>query len=157
MNIDILIDMLSRAVARDDSIESWCTYTYGHRHKVYVNIDERQPPAAADCPYIALMPAAKRTGQDINRRNHTIDVACVLHDEESRVHADINIVEYLGVSRLEQLRKLAETAAFGALTGNLDLSLLEIEYDTISMFPYLLAWMALQITEPVLIGTDPFE
>jgi hypothetical protein len=155
MNINTLLDDLSNAIAVDSETATWCQSTYGRDHQVYVNLDDREPPAASGCPYVTLWPDSKKVGRGIGQKQHTIEVVCVIHDESSRTRSEDNVIEYEGVKRLETFRKHVETAIAAVDMGNALLDELDIEYDPVSEFPFMAADMVITITDEWTIGSDP--
>lgn len=155
MNITTIVDTISEAIAQDSDIATWCQTNYGGGQTVYVNIDERNLPGASGCPYIALWPASKHVGRAVIKKNHVVEIACCIHDDNSRTHGEIdNIVEFTGVANIEALRKLIETSVAEIDFGKPYLADVDIEYDTITSFPFFYAGMMITIIETVVIGGD---
>jgi len=155
MDINDLIEDLSQGVARSETVSAWCLATYGQAHQVYVNYDERDPPGEDACPWVALMPSDKTTGKAVERKQHVIEAVCCIHDETSQTYTDTNITEYKGVKRLETFRKYVEDAIDGVDIGNVLLDTVQIQYETIGSFPFMMAGMLINFGEPVVLGTDP--
>lgn len=155
MNIKTLIDAFSETIAQDMDVAAWCQGTYGNGHTVYVNVDERNLPGKDGCPYIALWPETKSVGLERSTKSHRITVICCIYDKSRRDHAGIgNIKEFVGVGNIEDLRKKVETAIAGIDLGNACLAGIDIDYDTITYFPFFFAGMSIEIPEPVTLGSD---
>lgn len=154
MNINTLLADIAQQIALDAELDAWCMDTYGRNCKVLVNYDTRNPPGESDCPFVAIYPGAKRAGQAVAVKEHVIDIGCCIHDEASVVHPETNMTEYKGVQRIEVMRKYVEDAVAGTSMGNALVAAVDIEYDTIDMFPFMVAAMAVTITEDVTIGSD---
>jgi hypothetical protein len=157
MDINTLLLDFARAVSEDDELTGWSRVTYDREPNVYVNMDVRNPPGEADCPYVEIHPAGKTVGQAISVKTHRFEVICCIYDEKSVTHPQSNLVEYEGVRRLEAMRKHVENAIVGVDVGNGIFSEFEIEYDTISMFPFMGASMVFQVEDHVTLGSDPLE
>ncbi|MEE4112712.1 MAG: hypothetical protein V2I40_07850 [Desulfobacteraceae bacterium] len=155
MNINTLITDMAEAIAQDPDILEWANLYYGRDHYVFVNFDIENPPGESYCPYVVIFPEAKRIGQGIRQRSHTLHVVACVHDDSSRDYPGFtNIIEYEGLQRSEAFRKLVETAMAGVDIGN-GLMDFEIDYDSISDFPFFWCFMSAIITEPVTMGSNP--
>lgn len=157
MDISTLIDTIKTALANDAAVDNWANLTYGQTHTTYVNIDIRNPPGEDDCPYIVFYPTSKTMGSKSARKQHRFDVICCIHDSESETNPESNIVEYKGVVRIWEFRKLVEDALDGMSIGNALIDLVEVEYDTMDSFPFMIAAVAVDIGEEHLIGANPLS
>lgn len=157
MDINTLLETLTDAIANDEATKTWCKVTYGRNHKVYVNVDVQDQPGENDCPYTAIYPTDKLAGHYTEMKTHGFDVICIIHDNESETLVEANIIQYKGVNRVEDFRKLVETAIAGANIGNLIIERIDIKYDTINLFPFMMAGMNISIREDHLLGSDPLE
>jgi len=156
MDISELYLDYAQALASSAAISSWCVAEYGQAHKVYMNFDRRNPPGENDCPYVAIYPVSKRVGQLVGAKGHGFEVVCCLFDDTSRVHAHSNITEYEGVRQLEVFRKKAEDVITEMAIDNAVIEALDIEYETIETFPFLMCGMIFQVREELLIGQNVF-
>lgn len=155
MNIKTLIDAFSETIAQDSELTAWCQSTYGNGHTVYVNVDERNLPGKEGCPFVALWPETKSVGLERSTKNHHISVICCIYDKTKRTNAGIdNIIEFMGVGNVEDLRKKVETAIAGIDLGNSCLAGIDIAFDTITFFPFFYAGMSIEIPETVTLGSD---
>jgi hypothetical protein len=157
MDINTLIETFKAALAQDQAMATWAMATYGQTHKVYLNLDIHDPPAEADCPYIVFFPDSKTSGPASGRKRHSFQLMSCVHDDNSVINAENNVIEYTGVKKLESFRKLAENALAGASIGNAVIDILEIDYETIDSFPFMLAATRMEVGEAHIIGVDPLE
>lgn len=159
MDINTLMDAVSAALAADEDLASWADDNYAATLKVFVSRDLQDPPAEADMPCLIVYPISKRVGRFETSKEHGVLVEAWLKDASVRDRDGYaNIVEYTGSANIEALRKLAETAVAGVDTGNVIMATVEVEYDTVSMFPLFFAIMALTfIDESVPMGADRLE
>lgn len=159
MDINPFIEDLSIRIASDAEVDAWCQDTYGRSVKVYLNYDVRQPPAADDCPCVMAYPSEKEYGGSVY--NDAVELVCMVHDEEAgTVSGYGNIVAFKGVSRVEAFRKLilrvVSCAVEGTEAGQIDS--ISVDYDSISQFPFVVAAMAVSISDPWRIGSgNPAE
>jgi len=156
MDINDLIDDFSVGIAQDADVLEWSNQNFGKDLKVFVNFDQENPPGADDCPLAAVIPESKRFGQTIRDPEHIVNVIACVRNNASRQHPSVgNITEYQGVSQIEDLRKLIETALVGLSDlGNATLDF-EVEYDTITDFPFMWCYMAVIVKLPITMGADP--
>lgn len=156
MDINSLINLTVEAIARDNSIKSWSQVMYDQSHQVFENIDIRNPPTPAMCPYVYCAPDSKSIGKTKAIKEHSILVGCVIQDDTREADDDIeNLTRYKGSQRIEQFRKVVETSVMGINVGNSSWSIIEVEYDTISRFPFCHAEMTMFLSETVTLGSDP--
>ena len=154
MNINTLVTDMAEAIAQDPDILEWANLYYNRDHYVFVNCDIKNLPGESYCPYFAIFPEAKRAGQTVRQRSHTVHVVSCVNDANFRDYPGFtNIIEYEGVQRAEAFRKLAETAMVGVDIGNGVIDF-DVDYDTITDFPFMWSYMAAVITEPVTMGSD---
>jgi hypothetical protein len=157
MDINTLIDDITTALSQDATLQAWAHDIYDRAAKIYTNIDIRNPPTGDDCPYIVVFPRGKVCGYYVKEQDHAIEVDCCITDESVRDRDDENIVEYLGVSRLETFRKYVETTIAGVDLDNGIIDEIHIEYNVMEFFPSMVAEMTIGIKKPVTLGVDPLS
>ncbi len=155
MNINTLLGNLATAISTNAALSAWCNTTYGHAHKVYVNLDHRNPPGDADCPFVVLYPISKSAGMGTSVKRHTFEVDCCIYDDTTRTTGQV--LEYNAIRRVEEFRKLIETAIASADTGDGLIETVEIEYSVVEAFPFAWAGMVIEINENFTMGADPLE
>jgi len=158
MNMTTLMDAIRNAVHDDSATKSWCSTNYSRNHKVYVGVDTRKPPGEAEYPLVHIFPLSKSVGYDLEEASHVISVTCGVHTTDTvTVTGKDNIVEMQGVSHVEALRKLVETAIVGAMPAGCTIDALNIEYETVEFYPFFLANMEFTITETYYQGDGVFD
>lgn len=156
MDINTLIETFSEAIAADDDLKAWSNLYYSQDHQVFVNVDVRDMPGESDCPYVGLLPVSKFVGKAVSTKEHSLGVFCCIHDSSS-VTTPLNIVKFKGVERIEEFRKLVEDVIVANAPTNILMAEVEIDYDTITEFPFMTADMLVKLTEPVTLGSDYLE
>jgi hypothetical protein len=157
VNLNTILSALRDGIAGDEPLDLWSVATYGQRHSVYVGLDTNNPPAESAYPVISLYILGKTAGVAQDTITHTIGVACGVIDSTSTVNGDTNVTEYNGVARIEDFRKLIETAAVTALDAlSLRMTELRTDFSPVSLFPYFLCDMELTIIEDMEFGSDMF-
>ena len=157
MDINSLIDSLVNSIATDTALTAWCNSTYNKAHTVFVSFDERVLPGESDCPFVVVYPVQKQVGQSRGVKSHHVEIDCCIFDESLRTFTPGNITGYAGVQRIEQFRKLVETAVTSTSLTNCLFDGLDVEYDVISQFPFHQCGMLFEINEKSRVGTDLFE
>jgi hypothetical protein len=157
ITVATFIQAAAQALAADSALTAWAQATYGRPQKVYINIDLKNPPGQADCPYVILRPATARIGNAQAQKLAQLEMVCCLYDESFRTYAEDAITEYNGVQRLCELIQLAIRALAALDIGNALLNLLEPDFDTIESFPFFMAGLPLAITEDYVLGADRLE
>jgi hypothetical protein len=94
------------AIKTDQAIAAWCQQKYGRQHKVYVGIDEENPPAEADYPLIAVIPAGHKWGLKSRLEETRLIIVCGIVQEA--VANSGNVVELAGISEVETFRRMVE-------------------------------------------------
>ena len=156
MDINNLMETLTAALADDASISDWAASEYGRSHKVFENIDMREPPDKDDCPLVAVRPDTKTGGLNHDGKEHILVFGFLVLDDERPVDAH-GVIRFKGGRQAEEFRKLAFSVIENNIPADGHIMEVETEYDTISQFPYIFVNMTVLITEPKTIGTDPFE
>lgn len=157
MNIITLLQTMRDAIASDSTIESWCIANYHRSHKVYLGMDHRDPPDVGDYPLIHLYPTKKITGWDLDRQEFRIGATCGLCDDDLRQITSSNVIEYESIQYVEDFRKYVENAIKGAMPTGFRITKLEIDYDGLELFPFLLVGQEYTIFKEQYQGSDAFE
>lgn len=72
MDLYDFYSQIFHAVASDDQLSSWAVLTFGQAHKVYIDFDPGEPPAATDRPYVIFEEPGFDTHQDRPRNTYAI-------------------------------------------------------------------------------------
>ncbi len=152
MNINTLTTALRTAIDGSAALATWCSSNYGQDISIYVNLDLTDPPGESNCPYVVIYPVGKQVGEMVTPKRHNYEIICCIYDATSTTTD--NVVEFTGVANIESLRKLIETALVGAEMGCAWISEINVEYETMENFPFIMAAMGIEISEDVLIGGD---
>ncbi len=162
MNINTLLDRICVAVAQDTDIKNWCLLNYGKTHTAYYDLDQRNYPDGSNCPYVFAAPDTKDVGRVKSVREQSVEVGCLVdasaHSTDATFEADDdipNLYRFPGSKRIEEFRKLVETAIMGIDIGNASWSVVGTIYDTIGSYPYIKAEMQFELIETVTLGSDP--
>jgi len=144
----------AEALADDAALTAWAQAAYGRKQRIFINYDLRNPPGAADCPYVALYPEILRLGTGQTRKLAQLQLELCLYDESLRIYADDSITEYAGVQNIIDFMQLAIRAVQASDLGNALLEMLEPAFETIESFPFFVAGLPLAITEDYVLGAD---
>lgn len=179
MNILTLRNALTAAVAGDSALETWCQAKYGQSVSVYVGMDMRNPPGEDDYPLVHIVASGKVAGQSLAAIDHRFSVVCGVHDTRSESSTDAwtdhagdiwvdeggdvwvdhetnaGIVQSYGVTYVEELRALVQTAITGAVPAGCWVERIEVDYESVEMYPFFLAGMEITVSQPVYQGGDP--
>ena len=157
MRIDTLLITLFNAIASDSTLKTWATTQYGHIHKVFVNIDQNNPPKESDCPFVVIAKSSKSEGQGIDPKVHGFLVRCAINDDSTTTPSHSNITLYTGVANLETFRRYTRNAITGASFGNLTVESILTEYGPLESFPWFDCEMSININEDFVLGGEAFE
>lgn len=157
MNILTLLHNIRDAVAEDSETKAWCQINYNRNHNVYLGVDVRKPPTETNYPLVHIFPIGKRAGYGLDAQEHMIGITCGIYDADTETTTEDNIIELQSIGKLEEFRKLVETAVAGAdlITGTIEE--ISIEYETVEFFPFLLTTQEFKIDSEYYQGGDVFE
>lgn len=155
MNINTLIESFKTAISTSADLNQWCVATYDRAPKVYINIDNRNPPGEEECPFCVIHPVSKRVGFGVSTKRHSFEVDCCIYDESTRTTGQV--VEYNSVRRIEEFRKLVENAIAAIDIDPALLEEIDIEYEFIESFPFAWAGMTIGLSEDFILGTDSLK
>lgn len=159
MNITTLINDFRDALQNNDTLTGWALVNYGHVYSIFKGVDVRNPPGQELYPVIHLYPISKRMGHEEMAASHIVGITCGVYDSgQSQVDGALgNSREYDGIDLLEAFRKLVETALLAAIPVSLTIDSLNVEYETIEFYPFLLCSMEMKLSQAYLLGCDLFE
>lgn len=170
MDMNTIIAAMRDAAAQDDAVNAWCSATYGQVQKVFVGIDPKDPPhgpdiatagtatdGTGDYPCTVLFPSSKTVGTAQDFLVHQFAATVGIYDDSKADDLDTNVIQYNGVTRIEEVRKLVETAMIAAAAAlNLRVTDLQITYAPIELFPYFMADMDFTLNQETEFGDDFF-
>jgi hypothetical protein len=156
MNMVTLYQLLTVALADSNTVRGWAVQHYGTPAKIYEGYDVDNPPGESECPFVAIYPVSRATGQAQEYKRHSFMVECAVLDTEGPQAVDHSpaIVRFNGGSRAMELLKLSETVLAGAAHGGI-LESVDAVFETIELFPLIVAAMTVTIRETITIGMDP--
>lgn len=147
-----VLEAYKDALSQSATIRAWCEAAYGRAQKVYVGIDGRQPPEAADCPFIWLEPVSCSYGRGVTEKITQLALYIETYDEEYVQDPETNAVQFLGVQRCMDLLDLAVAAIAAVSTGNALLQDIRVEFETVESFPFFMVACPLMLAEPFTLG-----
>lgn len=156
MDINSLINTLTTAIVGQSDIITWSQDQYGTIYNVFENVDLRNPPDEADCPMVVISHGAKTGGMGTTLKSHTIGADILVYDERITTQAN-GVKRYEGGRQAEILRQLVLEKIVAVIPANLQLDSVHVSYDPLTQFPYIFIDMELTITEPFVIGSNPYE
>lgn len=154
MDINPLLTSLAETIASDADLEAWCQAEYGRSVQVRINFDTRLLVGEGDCPCVCVHPGEKQYGG--NTYADAVNLDCMVDDDRMRGHAGYDtVIEYQGVYNVETMRKLVLTAAAGVIEATDDsrINSISVDYDAIQWFPRIVAYQAIEIETPYLLGS----
>lgn len=154
IEVNTTLSAIAAALAANTALSAWATTNYGRVPKIYINIDDRNPPGEAEAPYILLYPAAARYGRGAREKTIELQLVACVFDDDFKTYTDTDIIEYTGVQNCVELLDLAVTAIATVNTGNALLQDISAEFDTITAFPFFMAWAPITYVEPLCMGAD---
>lgn len=157
MNMTTLLHSLRDAVHDDSTLQTWCNAQYSQAQHVYVGVDERKPPEDSDYPLVHLFPVRKNGGYAVSAIDHIIGATCGIYNSSMATTGKANAVEYQGIEHIETFREYVENAIAAVDTGDIFITSLSIEYETIEYFPFFLAHMEFVFSDALSMGDGAFD
>jgi len=156
VNINTVTDAIAQAIAVDATLSAWCVSTYGRVATVYINFDRRDAPGEENCPFVSLRPTSYTSGRGVDSEACGIEIVSCVYDDEARTWVADNVSQGQGVYNLEQMNQYVISAVGGAsLPANAVVEDFNLEYETVDLFPFILAGGLYNIRAPLTIGYDP--
>lgn len=152
MNLVSLLQTLRTAVTGSAAISAWCQDNYQQEVKVFIGLDERDPPAESDYPLVHLFPQNKETGLAVADKQHVFGATAGICDETA---AGDN--ELPQVAKLEAFRVLVQAAMLAALPDGITCNRISTEYETVGLFPFFLVTSEFTVEQSRQFRDDPYE
>jgi len=139
------------AIRGSTAIADFCLLKYDKPLKIYNGYDEKNPPLAADCPYVVLLPGSKLEGAGKSENTYMATIAwCVLNKTPITTGNDVSFPGLVETDGLGQL--ILETVA--ELNPSYPISDIDYDIDPSSNFPQYPGRMNLTINMQVIMGTN---
>jgi hypothetical protein len=142
------------AVTTNSALLSWCQDNFGRAPKVYIGLDASNPPAEADCPFIAFVSPSRTGGMEASEQTFDLIVTFGLVSET--VTADSNGNQTIAgtdlIGDFWELIWAALVAGFGS--ANAYLSQEDTTIDGVVTFPLFVGASQITLTVPVTMGVD---
>ncbi|MEN6411983.1 MAG: hypothetical protein ABFC84_04335 [Veillonellales bacterium] len=120
------------ALQASTPIQNFCTTKFNQAPKIYVGINGKNLPAAADCPLIILYPGAKLEGLELQEYTYKLTVGwIILRDAATTTN---NVIEYSGVAECDQLGQLIYQELAGLNAKN-PLSVVDYSIEPFAYYP----------------------
>lgn len=111
MKISAMIDLIVTAIDTDSALISYCTSTFGKRHKIFVGMNLRVPPSETDMPCIVVDSIYERV-VDANRNSVKILLG-LLSSSETKTTTGY-VTRLVGFTQSEEFRDQATAALIRA-------------------------------------------
>ncbi|MEN6568058.1 MAG: hypothetical protein ABFC57_17375 [Veillonellales bacterium] len=138
-------------ISTDSAILAYCTEKYNVAPKLFVEIDERNPPKEDSCPYIVLWPGHKVEGLNNVAYQYVIPVSWVIY-QRAKVTTGA-ITEYSGVYEIDELGQLILKAVAEA---NPDYPVTNVDFasNLTDYQPQYVGHMEITISVAITMGAD---
>lgn len=146
MNEYTILTNIRDAINSDAAVTAWCQTNYSVDPAIYLGIDQENPPDESEYPLIAVFPWSKESGTVREDEGFGVGLLVGVFDENRTKSG--NLVEYIGIQKIIELRRLVITAAAGADFDGGMVTTVDVEYEPVEMFPLFLASNNLSIDRP---------
>ncbi len=155
-NLFTLIAAIRDALATDVALTAWCNTNYGQPQSIFVGVDQRKPPNEDDYPCIHLFPLSKASGYDLTEEANGVGLTCGVVNEAETSGLNDKITQLESIPDLETYRGMIIGIVGANVSGGF-IDRVTTTYNTIEFFPFALATMQIQITNPYAMGDDPIS
>jgi len=137
-----LIEAIKTALADDEVLTAWCVSNFGQAHKVYIDVDNQNPPdPETDYPVIVVAGIGQARGDSSREISWEVEIgAGVMNDA---IVESSNTVTMTGFGQAETLRELAEDAIYRAGIGTVTT---RAESGSSSFYPLFISGSIIPIT-----------
>jgi hypothetical protein len=156
MDINTLQNNIANAINDNDAVNTWCAIKYGRSPKIYIGFNSRKPPGEDDYPLVRVNKTSKTMGYDLDRAEYGVSVLCGIFAADEEELARERIIQYESIDDIESFRKLVETALVAEIESPYFISGIDVEYEGVEFYPFLLANMEVRITMDYSQGDDVF-
>lgn len=112
MEISDLLPKVLEILENDAKIEEFCQSSFQKSPKIFIGFDDDNPPPQADYPVI-IIPAINRAERGDSKGFLTFILLLGIGIVNANVETSGKHVVYSGLSQVERLREIVETAFFG--------------------------------------------
>ena len=119
--IETILTQVFDTIASDADIEYYCQLKYTKSPKIFLGIDEDNPPSASDYPVIVIF-SISRSARGESNKWVDYDVVIGVGVINQTKNEDGNKISLPGLLEAEHLRELVETALFGKIAHKTDVS-----------------------------------
>jgi len=138
------------AIRANQAIADFCLLRYNKTLKIYNGYDEKNPPVAADCPYVVLLPGAKLEGAGRTENAYMATIAWCIYNKTPITRG--NDIDFPGLIETDYLGQLI-IEAIAELNPSCPINDIDYDIDPSSNFPQYPGRMNLTLNIPVLMGT----
>ena len=103
-----LLDAVKNVLKDNASISTFCISNYGHAHKVFIGINDEDPPSSDDYPAIVIFYSKRNKSSNTSIVVRAIEFGVCVKDND--IVLDGNTTVLMGAIRAAQLRELVESA-----------------------------------------------
>lgn len=122
MNAPQILTALGKALSADEAITQYCQNEFGKDRKVYLGIDNLDPPPADEYPLIVVYYVERFRGEGASRIRYAAEIGVGVHNKDIAHVEGSNLHEYTGLRQAEELRELVEDAVLRTRLGKIDVA-----------------------------------
>lgn len=112
-------DGLARHIESDWEIHDFCVERFGRPHKVFVGLDQLQPPSESDAPLVLLIPGGRARSDGQHYVLRELRVVCSIvqtaiertSDPDDPDRPNLRLIKHQGVDDIEEFSSLVERCA----------------------------------------------
>jgi hypothetical protein len=153
-SLSSLVGLWRDTLVADSALGTYCTGTLGGTLKVYVGLDEKNPPTIAQCPFLLINPMGTRPGYQEDMHSWSVGIHLGINDGTYSDYQSKGATEMRGFHRIDAMWNLVQNALDGiASTTNVSADLIQYAFNA-EGFPLIQASGMIEARLPNTIGIN---
>jgi hypothetical protein len=153
-SLSSLVGLWRDTLVADSALSTYCTGTLGGALKVYVGLDEKNPPMISNCPFLVIVPQGTRPGYQEDMHSWSVVIYLGINDGMFSDYQSKGATEMRGFHRIDSMWNLVQTALDGlATTTNVTADMIQYQVN-MEAFPLIQASAMIQARLPNTIGIN---
>lgn len=115
-SLSSLVSLWRDTLVADSTLATYCTGTLGAALKVYVGLDEKNPPKISDCPFLVIEPIGSRPGDQEDQHSWSVGIHLGINDGTFSDYQGKGATEMRGFHRIDTMWGHVQSALDGLST-----------------------------------------
>jgi hypothetical protein len=153
IRFDAITANAKTTIRNNAAFNAWCIENFGKQAKIFIGIDEGNPPRQEDCPFVAISCPQRMAGVEADTIVYQMIVTFGVTSED--VSIDTNGDQTLiGLTLMSQMWEKLWLALVAGFSDNVFLSEEDTTLEGVITFPMFIGASQININIPNLIGAE---